>query len=147
MGARKRTGARQAAPPRRLSGGHPQVPKADGDAPVRACIEAMPVGKRAVGRQLDALILRTVPDVRRAVRWNTPFYGVEGRGWFLGFHCVTGYVKVAFLRGASLRPLPPVASRHEHVRYVHLLEGEDLDEALLTAWIRQAAAQDGEHHF
>ena len=90
---------------------------------------------------------RVVPDVKKAVRWNTPFYGVEGQGWFLAFHCFTNYVKVTFLRGASLRPVPPVSSKQEHARYAHIHDGDDFDEGLWRDWIRQAAAQDGEHLF
>ena len=98
-----------AAKPALLAGGNPQIAKADGDAPVQAYIAAMPGWKRDVGRRLDALIVRTVPDVRKAVKWNSPFYGIEGQGWFLNFHCFTKYVKVAFFRGTSLRPLPPAS--------------------------------------
>ena len=94
-----------------LSGGNPQIPKGDGDAPVQAYIAAMPDWKRDLGQKLDALIVRTVPDVRKAVKWNSPFYGVEGQGWFLSFHCFTRYVKVAFFKGTSLRPLPPGESK------------------------------------
>ena len=101
--------SRKAAKPALLSGGNPQIAKAYGDAPVQAYIAAMPGWKRDVGRRLDALIVRTVPGVRKAVKWNSPFYGVEGEGWFLGFHCFTKYVKVAFFRGTSLRPLPPAS--------------------------------------
>ena len=102
------------AKPALLSGGNPQIAKADGDAPVQAYIAAMPGWKRDVGRRLDALIVRTVPGVRKAVKWNSPFYGVEGQGWFLSFHCFTKYVKVAFFRGASLRPVPPARPRQGH---------------------------------
>ena len=133
--------------PKLLSGGNPQIPKADGDAPVQAYIAAMPGWKHDVGRYLDAVIERNVPDVRKAVRWNTPFYGIEGQGWFLAFHCFTKYVKVTFLTGASLRPVPPVASRHEHVRYFHIHEQDEPDEELLTSWIRQASALPGEAVF
>jgi hypothetical protein len=126
-----------------LAGGNPQIAKADGDAPVQAYIAAMPGWKRDVGRRLDALIVRTVPDVRKAVRWNSPFYGIEGQGWFLSFHCFTKYVKVTFFRGASLRPVPPVESKHEDVRHLHIHEDDRLDEAQLAAWIRQAAALPG----
>ena len=105
-----------AAPRGPLAGGNPQIAKADGDAPVQAYIAAMPGWKRDVGRRLDALIVRTVPDVRKAVKWNSPFYGVEGQGWFLNVHCFTKYVKVAFFRGTSLRPLPPGESKHKEVR-------------------------------
>ena len=98
---------RAAAKPALLAGGNPQIAKADGDAPVQAYIAAIPGWKRGVGRRLDALIVSTVPGVRKAVKWNSPFYGVEGQGWFLNFHCFTKYVKVAFFRGTSLRPVPP----------------------------------------
>ena len=135
------------ATPKLLSGGNPKLPKGDGEAPVRAYIAAMPGWKRDVGRRLDALVARTVPDVRKAVRWNTPFYGVPGRGWFLAFHCITKYVKVTFFRGASLRPVPPVASKQEGVRYLHVHEGDHLDEGLVTGWIRQAAELPGETCF
>ena len=146
--ARKAAAPRRApAKPRLLSGGNPQIPKGDGGAPVRAYIAAMPGWKRDVGRRLDALVVRTVPGVRRAVRWNTPFYGVEGRGWFLAFHCLTKYVKVAFFRGASLRPPPPVESKMKDVRYVHVHEGDVLDETLVAGWIRQASALPGEDCF
>jgi hypothetical protein len=129
--------------PALLAGGNPQIAKADGDAPVQAYIAAMPGWKRDVGRRLDALIVRNVPGVRKAVKWNSPFYGSEGRGWFLNFHCFTKYVKVAFFRGASLRPLPPGTSKHKDVRYFDIHEDDQLDEALVTRWIRQAAALPG----
>ncbi len=134
------------APPRRasskpvlLSGGNPQIAKADGDAPVQAYIAAMPGWKRDVGRRLDALIERAVPKVNKAIKWNTPFYGTELSGWFLGFHCITKYVKVAFFRGTSLRPQPPVESKTKQARYLHIHEGEEIDEAQFTAWVRQAS--------
>ena len=130
-----------------LSGGNPQIAKADGDAPVQAYIAAMPDWKNEVGRRLDALIERAVPDVRKAVRWNTPFYGVEGQGWFLGYHCLTKYVKVSLFRGTSLSPVPPVASKQEEVRYLHIYEDDELDEEMLTSWIRQASALPGENLF
>jgi hypothetical protein len=130
-----------------LTGGNPQVAKADGDAPVQAYLAAMPGWKRDVGRRLDALIVRTVPHVRKAVRWNSPFYGVENRGWFLGFHCITKYVKVAFFRGASLRPPPPVESRQKNVRYFHVHENDPLDVELVASWIRQASELPGEDCF
>jgi hypothetical protein len=136
-----------AAKPKLLSGGNPQIAKADGDAPVQAFIAAMPGWKRDVGRRLDELIVRTVPGVRKAVRWNTPFYGVEGRGWFVGFHCITKYVKVAFFRGAALRPMPPVESKQKDVRYFHIFEGDPIDEELVANWIRQAAEMPGEKMF
>ena len=126
------------AKPKLLSGGNPQIAKADGDAPVQAYIAAMPGWKRRVGRQLDALIVGTVPNVQKAVRWNSPFYGIEGRGWFLSFHCFEKYVKVTLLRGSSLRPLPPVESRHKDVRYFHIHEDDQLDEKLVASWITQA---------
>jgi hypothetical protein len=110
-----------------LSGGNPQIAKAEGNAPVQAYIAAMPGWKREVGRRLDALIVRTFPGVRKAIKWNSPFYGVEGRGWFLSFHVFTRYVKVTFFRGASLRPMPPGESKHKDVRYLDIHEG-DFDE-------------------
>jgi len=134
---------RAAAKPALLAGGNPQIAKGDGDAPVRAYIAAMPGWKREVGRRLDALIVRTVPGVRKAVKWNSPFYGVEGQGWFLDFHCFTKYIKVAFFRGASLRPVPPGESKHQEVRYLDIHEDDPLDEAQLARWIRQAAALPG----
>jgi len=111
-----------------LSGGNPQIAKADGDAPVQACIAAMPGWKRDLGKRLDALIARAVPTVRKAVKWNSPMYGIEGRGWFLGLHTYMRYLKVAFFHGASLRPVPPGASKHRDVRYLDIHEGDDLDE-------------------
>ena len=135
--------AKKVAKPTLLTGGNPQIAKGEGDSPVQAYIEAMPDWKRDVGRRLDALIVRTVPRVRRAVKWNSPFYGVEGQGWFLNFHVFTKYIKVAFFRGTSLRPLPPGESKHAEVRYVDIREDEELDEAQLTTWIRQAAALPG----
>jgi len=125
-----------------LSGGNPQIAKADGDEPVQAYIDALPGWKRDLGQRLDALIVRSVPDVRKAVKWNSPLYGVEGQGWFLGIHAFTRYVKVAFFRGASLRPVPPGASKDEQTRYVDLGEGE-LDEAQMERWVKQAAALPG----
>ena len=141
--AKKAAPKRVAAKPVLLAGGNPQVPKADGDAPVQAYIAAMPGWKRDVGRHLDAIIVRTVPDVRKAVKWNSPFYGVEDQGWFLNFHCFTNYVRVAFFRGASLRPVPPGASKHKDVRYVDIRIDDEIDEAQMAAWIRQAGALPG----
>jgi hypothetical protein len=136
---------RKAAKPALLAGGNPQVPKADGDAPVQAYIAAMPGWKRDVGRRLDALIARTVPNVRKAVKWNSPFYyGVEDKVWFLSFRCFTKYVKVAFFRGASLRPLPPGASKQKNVRYLDIHEDDQIDEAQLAAWVKQASQLPGE---
>jgi len=129
--------------PKLLAGGNPQIAKADGDAPVQAYIAAMPGWKRDVGRRLDALIVRTIPNVRKAVRWNSPFYGVEGQGWFLDFHCFTKYVKVAFFRGASLRPRPPGESKDKNVRYLDIHEDDKLDEELGASWIRQASELPG----
>ena len=126
-----------------LSGGNPQIPKGDGDEPVQAYISAMPGWKQEVGRRLDELIEETVPEVRKAVRWNSPFYGVEGKGWFLSYHCFTRYVKVTFFRGTSLEPLPPVDSKDEETRYVHIHEDERIDEELLKNWIRQASELTG----
>ena len=104
----------------------------------------MPGWKREVGRRLDALIVRTVPGVHKAVKWNSPFYGFEGQGWFLSFHCFTKYVKVAYFRGTSLRPLPPGKSKHKDVRYVDIHEDDQLDEAQLSAWVKQASQLPGE---
>jgi hypothetical protein len=126
-----------------LSGGNPQIAKADGDVPVQAYIAAMPGWKRDVGRRLDALIVRTVPCVRKAVRWNSPFYAVKGQGWFLAFHCFTKYVKVTFLRGTSLSPPPPVGSKDPDARYYHIHEDDALDEKLVESWIRQASELPG----
>ncbi|HEY6079544.1 MAG TPA: DUF1801 domain-containing protein [Polyangiaceae bacterium] len=126
-----------------LSGGNPQIAKADGDAPVQQYIAALPGWKSDVGRQLDALIVRSVPKVRKAVKWNSPFYGIEGRGWFLSIHAFTHYVKVAFFAGASLKPPPPGASKHKDVRYLDIREGDTLDEAQLRSWVKQAAALPG----
>ena len=145
--AKKVSSKRTAAKPKLLSGGNPQIPKADGDAPVQAYIAAMPGWKRDVGRRLDALVVRVVPEVRKAVRWNTPFYGIEGRGWFLAFHCITKYIKVSFFKGTSLRPLPPVESKQKGVRYFHIHEDDQLDEKLVASWIRQASAEPGENCF
>jgi hypothetical protein len=134
---------RRGARPALLSGGNPQIAKAEGDAPVQAYIAAMPGWKRDVGRRLDSLIVRNASGVRKAVKWNSPFYGIEGRGWFLNFHTFTNYVKVAFFRGASLRPIPPGQSKHKEVRYLDIREGDQLDEAQMASWIRQAAALPG----
>src|SRR5712664_5023671 len=142
--AKKAAAKRVAAKPALLSGGNPQIAKADGDAPVQAYIAAMPGWKRDVGRRLDALIVRTVPGVHKAVKWNTPFYGIEGQGWFLGFHCLTKYVKVAFFRGTSLRPLPPGESKQKEVRYLDIHEHDPLDEVQFAAWVKQASQLPGE---
>ncbi len=132
------------AKPALLAGGNPQIPKADGDAPVQAYIAAMPGWKGDVGRRLDALITRTVPGVRKAVKWNSPLYGCEGQGWFLGIHCFTKYVKVAFFRGASLHPIPPGKSKSNDTRYLDIHERDQLDEAQFAAWVEQASQLPGE---
>ena len=134
---------RAAAKPKLLAGGNPQIAKAEGDAAVQAWIAAMPGWKRETGRVLDALIVRAVPGVRKAVKWNSPLYGVEGRGWFLGIHCFTKYVKVAFFRGAKLRPVPPGESRNKDTRYLDIPEGAAIDEAQLAAWVKQASRLPG----
>ena len=136
--------SRAGAKPALLAGGNPQIAKADGDAPVQAYIAAMPGWKRDVGRRLDALIARVLPGVHKAVKWNSPFYGIEGQGWFLSFHCYTRYVKVAFFRGASLRPLPSGDSRQKEVRYLDIHEDDALDEAQFADWVRQASQLPGE---
>ena len=144
-GAEPRTAkSQEARPPSSLSGGNPQIAKGYGDAPVQAYIAAMPGWKRDVGRRLDALIARAVPGVHKAVKWNSPFYGVEGEGWFLSFHCFTKYVKVAFFRGASLRPVPPGESKQKDVRYLDIHEDDQLDEAQFAAWVKQASQLPGE---
>jgi hypothetical protein len=133
----------KAAAPTLLAGGNPQIAKADGDAPVQAYIAAMPGWKRDLGRRLDALVVRSVPGVRKAVKWNSPFYGVEGQGWFLSFHCFTKYVKVTFFRGASLQPLPPGESKQQDVRYLDLHENGRFDETQLADWVKQASRLPG----
>ncbi|MBA2401127.1 MAG: DUF1801 domain-containing protein [Bradyrhizobium sp.] len=141
--AKKAGAKRVAAKPRLLSGGNPQIAMADGDAPVQAYIGAMPGWKRDVGKRLDALIVRTLPHERKAVKWNSPFYGIEGQGWFLGLHVYTRYIKLAFFRGASLRPLPPDPSKDKNTRYLNIHEGDELDEAQVASWVKQAAALPG----
>jgi hypothetical protein len=140
----KKAAKRVAAKPALLAGGNPQIAKGEGDAPVQAYIAAMPGWKREVGRRLDALIARTVPGVRKAVKWNSPLYGVEGQGWFLGIHCFTNYVKVAFFRGTSLRPVPPGGSKSKDTRYLDIHEDDQLDEVQLASWVRQASQLPGE---
>jgi len=132
------------AKPVLLSGGNPQIAKGEGDAPVQAYIAAMPGWKSDVGRRIDALITQTVPGVRKAVKWNSPFYGVEEQLWFLNFHCFTKYIKVAFFRGTSLRPVPPGTSKHKEVRYLDIYEDEAFDEARFVAWVKQASKLPGE---
>ena len=129
--------------PKLLSGGNPQIPKGEGDAPVQAYIAAMPGWKSEAGRKLDTLIEKTVPGVRKAVKWNSPFYGVEHQGWFLSFHVFTRYVKVTFFRGSSLRPLPPGPSKDKDTRYLDIHEDDELDERQLASWVKQAAAIPG----
>jgi hypothetical protein len=140
-------GSKKSAPatgePTLLAGGNPRIAKGDGDAPVQAYIEAMPGWKRDVGRRLDEVIVHTVPDVRKAVKWNSPFYGIEAKGWFLSFHCYAKLVKVAFFRGASLQPLPPGRSKDEAVRYLDIREDDLLDDAQLAAWVQQASRLPG----
>jgi hypothetical protein len=140
--SKPKTGAK--AKPKLLSGGNPQIAKGYGDAPVKAYIAAMPGWKRDVGRRLDTLVARAVPGVNKAVKWNSPFYGVEDGIWFMSFHCFAKYVKVAFFRGASLEPAPPGASKQKHVRYLDIREDDDIDEAQLVDWIRQASKLPGE---
>jgi hypothetical protein len=127
-----------------LAGGNPQIAKGEGDAPVQAYIAAMPGWKQAVGQQIDALIAQTVPGVCKAVKWNTPFYGVEPGRWFTAFHCFDRYVKLTFFRGQSLDPVPPIASKSGDTRYFHIHEGEDFPAAQLAAWFEQAAGLPGE---
>src|SRR5262245_17977285 len=130
---------KKASKPKLLSGDNPQIAKAYGDAPVQAYIAAIPGWKRDIARRIDALITRTVPDVYKAVKWNSPFYGFKDEGWFLGIHCFTKYVKVAFVRGTSLRPLPPGESKQKNVRYLDIHEDDEIDEAQLAAWVKQAS--------
>lgn len=132
------------AKPKLLSGGNPQIPKGYGDAPVQAYIAGVPGWKRDVGRRLDALIVRTVPNVYKAVKWNSPFYGIEGEGWFLSYHCFTKYVKVAFFRGTSLKPVPPGTSKQPEVRYLDIYEDDEIDEEQFARWVKQASKLPGE---
>jgi len=132
------------ATPKLLSGGNPQIPKGEGNRPVQDYIAAMPGWKRALGKRLDRLIERTVPDVVKAVKWNQPFYGLEGDGWFVAFRCYTNYVQLQFFRGTSLDPVPPKASKHAEVRYLDIREHDALDEDVLRSWIEQASNLPGE---
>jgi hypothetical protein len=143
VSTRAKPGARKTKAVKLLSGGNPQIPKADGDAPVQAYIAAMPGWKRDVARWIDAVVVRSVPHVRKAVKWNSPFYGIEGQGWFLSFHAFTHYIKVTFFRGTSLRPLPPGTSKVLGVRYLDLREDDERNEAQLTKWLKQASALPG----
>jgi hypothetical protein len=142
--AKKAAAKRAAGKPVLLSGGNPQIAKGYGDAPVQAYIAAMPGWKSEVGRRLDALIVRTVPGVHKAVKWNSPLYGFEGQGWFLSLHCFTKYIKVAFFRGTSLRPVPPGESKQKEVRYLDIPEDDQFDETQFAAWVKQASQLPGE---
>lgn len=145
MTAKKSSKAAKSATPRLLSGGNPQIPKGDGDAPVKAYIAAMPGWKRTVGKKLDALIVAAVPKLHKAVKYNTPLYGIEGQGdWFMSYHCFDQYVKVAFFRGAGLKPMPPEGSKMKDVRYYHVHEHDEIDEAEFTRWVKQASKLPGE---
>jgi hypothetical protein len=135
--------AKRKTKPKLLSGGNPQIAKGMGDAPVKAWLAAVPGWKKAVARRLDALVVRNVPGVAKAVKWNTPFYGFDGKGWFLAFHCYTNYIKVTFFRGTSLEPVPPGPSKHKEVRYLDVHEGK-LDETQFVAWVKQASVLPGE---
>jgi len=130
--------------PKLLSGGNPQIPKGDSDAPVQAYLEAMPGWKADLGRKLDSLIVGVVPNVHKAVKWNSPFYGVEGDGWFLNFHCFAKYVKVAFFRGTQLKPVPPGESTSGDTRYLDIRENDEFDEKQFTKWVKQASKLPGE---
>src|SRR6202040_1331614 len=141
--AKKAAAKQVATKPTLLAGGNPQIGKAAGDTPVQADIAGMPGWKRNLGKRLDALIVRNVPNVRKAVKWNSPLYGIEGQGWFLGFHPFTHYVKVAFFRGTSLRPVPPGASKGKDTRYIDIHEDDQFDETQMANWIKQAAALPG----
>jgi len=135
--------AKSKAKPTLLSGGNPQIAKADGDAPVQAYISAMPDWKQDIGRSLDELITRIVPGVNKAVKWNSPFYGTEGKGWFISYHCFAKYVKLTFFKGTSLHPLPPGESKSKDVRYLDIHENEKIDQKLLAGWIKQASKLPG----
>lgn len=142
--AKSKARASRGKKPVLLSGGNPQVAKGHGDAPVQAYIAAMPGWKSEVGRRLDQLIMQAVPDAQKAVKWNSPFYGMEGEGWFLGIHCFARYIKVAFFRGLSLDPVPPVESKSRDTRYVHIHEDDRLDEEQFVSWVKQASQLPGE---
>ncbi|TXI04062.1 MAG: DUF1801 domain-containing protein [Rhizobium sp.] len=140
----KASSAGAASEPKLLSGGNPQIAKGDGDTPVQAYIAAMPGWKSDIGRRIDALVVKTVPDVQKAVKWNSPLYGLKDNGWFLSIHCFTKYIKVAFFRGASLQPIPPGDSTSKETRYLNIHEGDALDEAQFTEWLKQASRLPGE---
>ena len=141
--AKKKGAANRSAKPKLLAGGNPQIAKGEGDVPVQAYIAAAPGGKRDVCRRLDAIVTKAVPGVQKAVKWNSPFYGVAEKHWFLSFHCFANYVKVAFLKGAHLRPLPPGESTQKDVRYLNIREEDQFDEKQLAAWVRQASKLPG----
>jgi hypothetical protein len=144
VGAKAKAGARKARSVKLLSGGNPQIAKAEGDAPVQAYMAAMPGWKSELGKRLDALIVRNVPNVRKAVKWNSPFYGIDGKGWFVSFHVFTRYVKVTFFAGTSLRPIPPGGTpKSKDARWIDIHEGDELDEAQMAKWVKQAAAVPG----
>ncbi len=134
---------RSKSTPKLLSGGNPQIAKGDGDAPVQEYIKAIPGWKRKAARDLDALITKTIPKTKKAMKWNSPFYGIEGKGWFLAFHCFTKYIKVTFFRGSQLKPLPPIEAKDPSVRYFHIHEDEELDEKAIAKWLKQAAKTPG----
>lgn len=142
--AKSKTAGSANGKPALLPGGNPQIAKGYGDAPVQAYIAAMPGWKSEVGRRLDQIIVQAVPNVQKAVKWNSPFYGMEGEGWFLGIHCFARYIKVAFFRGLSLEPVPPVESRSKDTRYLHIHENDRLDEAQFVSWVKQASRLPGE---
>ena len=144
MAKKKPAKASSDTKPKLLSGGNPQIAKGYGDEPVQAYIEAMPGWKQELGRRLDEIIVRSVPKVKKAVKWNSPFYGVEENVWFMSFHCFAKYVKVAFFRGASLRPLPPGESKQKEVRYLDIREDDGLDEKQFANWVKQASKLPGE---
>ncbi|NTF44486.1 DUF1801 domain-containing protein [Rhizobium rhizogenes] len=135
---------KSASAPKLLSGGNPQIAKGYGDEPVQAYIAAMPGWKSEVGRRVDTLITKTIPNVQKAVKWNSPLYGIEGDGWFLGIHCFAKCIKVAFFRGALLHPSPPGESKSEQTRYLNIHEGDPIDEVQLADWVRQASHLPGE---
>ncbi len=140
----KKPAPRGGTEPKLLSGGNPQIPKGEGDGPVQAYIAAMPDWKRPIGERLDALIVRAVPKVHKAVKWNQPFYGIDGDGWFAAFRCYTKCVQLQLFRGTSLDPVPPKGSKHPEVRYLDIHEDDELDERLLTSWFKQASKLPGE---
>ncbi|TDC72033.1 DUF1801 domain-containing protein [Actinomadura sp. GC306] len=141
--SKKKTDEGSGSGPKLLSGGNPQIPKGEGDKPVQDYIKAMPGWKSQVGERIDRLVSRTVPDVHKAVKWNQPFYGNEGDGWFLSFRCYTQYVQLQFLNGTSLDPVPPKESKHPGMRYLDVHEDDELDEKRLVSWIEQASKQPG----